>query len=83
MKEARIFLANETLNQIKDGKLNDYLKEKKLKDKDRFKQYIDFFVEELKAGYLRKRLPKDKVLLLMRWSWWFTIFYGNYPSNQI
>lgn len=66
MKEARIFLANETLNQIKDGKLNDYLKEKKLKDKDRFKQYIDFFVEELKAGYLRKRLPKDKVLLLMR-----------------
>lgn len=45
MKEARIYLANETLNQIKQGKLNEYLSSKKLKDKDRFKKYIDIFVE--------------------------------------
>lgn len=66
MKEARIFLANETLRQIKEGKLNEYLNSKKLKDKERFKKYIDIFIEELEKGYLRKRLPKDKVLLLIR-----------------
>lgn len=66
MKEARIYLANETLNQIKQGKLNEYLSSKKLKDKDRFKKYIDIFVEQLEKGFLRKRLPKDKVLLLIR-----------------
>ena len=66
MKEARLFLANETLRQIKEGKLNEYLNSKKLKDKERFKKYIDIFIEELEKGYLRKRLPKDKVLLLIR-----------------
>ena len=79
MKEARIFLANETLRQIKEGKLNEYLNSKKLKDKERFKKYIDIFIEELEKGYLRKRLPKDKVLLLIRA--WLSLFLSSYCQS--
>ena len=39
---------------------------KKLKDKQQFKKYVDIFVEELEAGFLRKRLPRDKVIELQR-----------------
>ena len=47
MREARIYLARETLRQIKGGKLDDYITAKKLKDKEKFKKYVDIFVEEL------------------------------------
>jgi hypothetical protein len=47
MREARIYLARETLRQIKGGKLDDYITAKKLKDKEKFKRYVDIFVEEL------------------------------------
>lgn len=33
MKEARNYLASETLKQIKEGKLSQYIESKKLKDK--------------------------------------------------
>lgn len=33
MKEARGYLASETLRQIKEGKLSHYIESKKLKDK--------------------------------------------------
>lgn len=40
MKEARSYLANESLRQIEEGKLEDYINSKKLKDKERFKRYV-------------------------------------------
>ena len=66
MREARLFLAAETLQQIKDGKLNEYMQAKKLKNKDKFRKYVRIFVDELENGYLRKRLPRDKVEYLIR-----------------
>lgn len=66
VQEARKFLASETLRQIKEGKLESYITAKKLKDKEKFKKYVEIFVEELENGYLRKRLPKDKVNFLLR-----------------
>jgi hypothetical protein len=41
--------------------LDEYIDAKKLKDKNKFKKYVEIFVEELLQGFLRKRLPKDKV----------------------
>lgn len=41
--------------------MEDYIDNKKLKDKNKFKKYVEIFVEELQQGFLRKRLPKDKV----------------------
>ena len=61
LREARLFLAAETLQQIKEGKLNEYIQAKKLKNKDKFRKYVLIFVDELENGYLRKRLPRDKV----------------------
>jgi hypothetical protein len=66
MREARNFLADETLRQIKEGRLEEYIEGKKLKDKQQFKKYVEIFVEELEAGFLRKRLPRDKVIELQR-----------------
>lgn len=69
LRQARVYLANETLRQIHEGRLNDYINAKKLKNKDKFKKYAAIFVEELESGYLRKRLPRDKVNYLIRaWS---------------
>jgi len=66
VKEARNYLASETLKQIKEGKLIQYIESKKLKDKEKFKKYVEIFIEELEQGFLRKRLPKDKVYELQR-----------------
>lgn len=66
MREARNFLAAQTLSQIREGKLSDYIDGKKLKDKQQFKKYVQIFVEELENGFLRKRLPRDKVMELQR-----------------
>ena len=66
LRQARLFLAAETLQQIKDGRLNDFIQAKKLKNKDKFRKYVGIFVEELENGYLRKRLPRDKVNYLIR-----------------
>ncbi len=66
MREARGYLARETLRQIAQGKLEVYVCAKKLKDKDKFRKYVEIFVEELENGYLRKRLPKEKVAYLLR-----------------
>ena len=65
MRQARIYLQNETLRQISEGRLEDYINGKKLKDKDKFKRYVTIFVRELESGYLRKRLPKDDVAYLV------------------
>jgi hypothetical protein len=64
--EARKYLASETMRQIEEGKLEAYIEAKKLKDKSKFKKYVQIFVEELEQGFLRKRLPKDKVMELQR-----------------
>lgn len=64
MREARNFLASEALRQIKEGKLEEYITSKKLKDKERFRKYVGIFVKELENGYLRKRLPKESVIYL-------------------
>lgn len=61
MNEARRYLADCTLKQIKEGKLKEYLDGKKLKDKDRFRRYVEIFTNELSSGFLRKRLPKESV----------------------
>lgn len=61
MREARNYLGKETLRQIQEGKLEEYIEAKKLKDKEKFRRYVGIFVEELEQGFLRKRLPKDKV----------------------
>jgi len=45
MKEARSYLAAETLRQIKEGKLHKYIEAKKLKDKEKFKKYVEIFVK--------------------------------------
>lgn len=66
MQEAKKYLAAETLRQIREGKLETYINAKKLKDKEKFRKYVNIFVEELEKGYLRKRLPKDKVNYLLR-----------------
>lgn len=66
MREARAYLASETLRQIREGRLEVYISAKKLKDKDKFRRYVQIFVEELENGYLRKRLPKEKVAYLLR-----------------
>lgn len=47
MKEARIYLAREALIQIREGKLEEYISLKKLKDKETFKKYVELFVREL------------------------------------
>lgn len=66
MREARTYLAQETLRQIAQGRLEVYISAKKLKDKEKFRKYVEIFVEELENGYLRKRLPKEKVAYLIR-----------------
>ena len=63
---ARRYLAEQTLRQIEEGKLREYIDAKKLKDKTRFWKYVQIFVGELEEGFLRKRLPKDRVLELQR-----------------
>ena len=65
MLQARLYLQNEALRQISEGKLDEYINGKKLKDKEKFKKYVDIFVRELQNGYLRKRLPKDDVAYLV------------------
>jgi hypothetical protein len=65
MREARLYLAAEALRQIREGKLEDYINAKKLKDKEKFRRYVEIFVNELENGYLRKRLPKDRVAYLL------------------
>jgi hypothetical protein len=35
-----------------------------LKDKERFKKYVEIFAKELENGFLRKRLPKESVYYL-------------------
>ena len=45
--------------------LDKYFEHKKIKDKEKFKKYVDMFVEELEQGFLRKRLPREKVAELM------------------
>ncbi len=52
MKDARNYLASETLKQIKEGKLTQYIESKKLKDKEKFKKYVEAFS--------RKDYPKTK-----------------------
>jgi hypothetical protein len=32
-----------------------------MKEKHRFRNYLEIFVDELKSGFLRRRLPKDKI----------------------
>ncbi len=64
--EARRFLASETLRQIREGRLEAYISAKRLKDKEKFRKYVEIFVGELQSGYLRKRLPKDKVNELLQ-----------------
>lgn len=49
---------------MKEGKLEEYITSKKLKDKERFRKYVGIFVKELENGYLRKRLPKESVIYL-------------------
>ena len=49
------------MRQIAEGRVDDYIDNKKLKDKFKFKKYVKIFEEELVQGFLRKRLPKDKV----------------------
>jgi hypothetical protein len=44
VKEARIYLAKEALKQIREGKLEDYINAKKLKDKESFRKYVQIFV---------------------------------------
>lgn len=66
LREARAYLAVEALRQIREGRLEVYIAAKKLKDKDKFRRYVQIFVEELENGYLRKRLPKEKVAFLLR-----------------
>lgn len=65
IRDARVFLLQETLRQIQEGVLESYFEHKKLKDKDKFQRYVKIFVEELQEGYLRKRLPREKVAELM------------------
>ena len=45
LRQARIFLGNECLRQIKSGRLNDYINAKKLKSKDKFRKYVGIFAE--------------------------------------
>lgn len=66
VQEGKKYLAAETLRQIREGKLESYINAKKLKDKEKFRKYVNIFVEELENGYLRKRLPKEKVNYLLR-----------------
>lgn len=66
MREARAYLSREALRQIAQGRLEVYISAKKLKDKEKFRRYVEIFVEELENGYLRKRLPKEKVAYLLR-----------------
>jgi len=40
MKEARSFLAASTLIQIREGKLEEYIIAKKLKNKEKFRKYV-------------------------------------------
>lgn len=40
MREARLYLASEALRQIREGKLEEYINGKRLKDKDKFKRYV-------------------------------------------
>jgi hypothetical protein len=65
MRQARIYLQNEAMRQISEGKLEEYINGKKLKDKEKFKRYVTIFVKELENGYLRKRLPKEDVAYLV------------------
>jgi len=59
-------LAEETLKQINEGRLDEYISAKKLKDKNKFRRYVKIFQDELADGFLRKRLPKEKVQELQR-----------------
>lgn len=46
--------------------MKEYIDGKKLKDKSQFRRYVKIFEEELVQGFLRKRLPKEKVNELSR-----------------
>lgn len=45
MRQARLYLQNEALKQIAEGRLEDYINGKKLKDKEKFKKYVTIFVK--------------------------------------
>jgi len=45
LRQARIYLANETLRQIREGKLHEFINAKKLKNKEKFKKYAAIFIE--------------------------------------
>ncbi len=65
VRESRKYLLSESLRQIKEGCLDAYFANKKIKDKEKFKKYVDIFIQELEEGFLKKRLSREKVAELL------------------
>jgi hypothetical protein len=40
VRDARVYLASEALRQIKEGRLENFITAKKLKDKEKFRKYV-------------------------------------------
>ena len=67
MAQAREFLGREVLRQFKEGRMDHYLENKAIKDKERFKRYVGVFMEEVEEGVIRKRLSRNKIAELSRY----------------
>ena len=67
MMQAREFLGREVLRQFKEGCMDQYLEDKTIKDKERFKRYVRVFMEEVDEGIIRKRLSRNKIAELSRY----------------
>lgn len=66
LTEARVFLSQEVQRQLEGEALDFYLKGRQLKEKGKFRKYMEFFLDELRAGCLKKRLLKAKIKEIMR-----------------
>ena len=64
LREARIFLSKEVLRQVTSNNVETYLLGRKLKSKARFAKYFQFFLEELRAGCLKRRMLKSQILTM-------------------
>lgn len=60
VSQAKSFISKLAIDQLDDQNIEGYLKTRKLKSKDGFKEYILGFKAELEGGYLKRRITTDK-----------------------
>lgn len=56
ISQAKAFLSKLAIDQLDDQNIEGYLKTRKLKSKEGFKEYILGFKSELESGYLKRRV---------------------------